>query len=320
MKNMKVFITRKIPQDGIDILKKEKLEIEIFPYDRPPTKEEIIRGVKDANALISLLTDKIDREVIDSAPELKVIGNYAVGYNNIDVEYAKKKGIVVVNTPGVLTDATADLTFALLLSAARRVVEGDKFMREGKFKGWAPMLLLGKDIWGATIGIIGAGRIGQAVAQRAKGFHMKILYYSRRRKIDFERETGAKFVSLEKLLKEADFVTIHTPLTKETYHLLGEREFKMMKEGAILINTSRGEVVDENAMLKALKSGKLFAAGLDVFHGEPHVNPELFELTNVVLTPHIGSATERTRRKMAMMVCSDVLRVLCGEEPENRVV
>ncbi len=320
MKNMKVFITRKIPQDGIDILKKEKLEIEIFPYDRPPTKEEIIRGVKDANALISLLTDKIDREVIDSAPELKVIGNYAVGYNNIDVEYAKKKGIVVVNTPGVLTDATADLTFALLLSAARRVVEGDKFMREGKFNGWAPMLLLGKDVWGATIGIIGAGRIGQAVAQRAKGFHMKILYYSRRRKIDFERETGAKFVSLEKLLKEADFVTIHTPLTQETYHLLGEREFKMMKEGAILINTSRGEVVDENAMLKALKSGKLFAAGLDVFHGEPHVNPELFELTNVVLTPHIGSATERTRRKMAMMVCSDVLRVLCGEEPENRVV
>ncbi len=320
MKNMKVFITRKIPQDGIDILKKEKLEIEIFPYDRPPTKEEIIRGVKDANALISLLTDKIDREVIDSAPELKVIGNYAVGYNNIDVEYTKKKGIVVVNTPGVLTDATADLTFALLLSAARRVVEGDKFMREGKFKGWAPMLLLGKDIWGATIGIIGAGRIGQAVAQRAKGFHMKILYYSRRRKIDFERETDAKFVSLETLLKEADFITIHTPLTKETYHLLGEREFRMMKEGAILINTSRGEVVDENAMLKALKSGKLFAAGLDVFHGEPHVNPELFELTNVVLTPHIGSATETTRRKMAMMVCSDVLRVLCGEEPENRVV
>ena len=317
---MKVFITRRIPEDGIALLRKENIEIEIFPYERPPTKEEIIQGIRDADALISLLTDKIDREVIDSASNLKVIGNYAVGYNNIDVKYAKKKGIMVVNTPGVLTDATADLTLALLLSAARRVVEGGNFMRHGKFNGWAPMLLLGKDVWGATIGIIGAGRIGQAVARRARGFNMKILYYSRRKKINFEEETGAEFVPLETLLRAADFVTIHTPLTKETYHLLGEREFKMMKDGAILINTSRGEVIDESALLNALKSGKLFAAGLDVFHNEPDVNPELFKLPNVVLTPHIGSATERTRRKMAIMVCSDVLRVLHGEEPENRVV
>ncbi len=317
---MKVFVTRKIPEDGIKILEGAGLDVEIFPHNSPPSKSEIIEGVRDADALISLLVDKIDREVMDSAPDLKVIGNYAVGYNNIDVEYAKKKGIVVTNTPGVLTDATADLAFALLLAAARRVVEGDGFMRQGKFNGWAPMLLLGKDVWGATIGIIGAGRIGQAVGRRAKGFNMRILYYSRKRKKEFEKETGAKFVSLEELLKEADFITIHTPLTEETRHLIGKREFEIMKDGAVLINTARGEVVDEKAMIEALNSGKLFAAGLDVFYGEPNVNPELFELPNVVLTPHIGSATESTRRKMAEMVCKDVVRVLNGQEPLHRVV
>ncbi|EDY34546.1 D-isomer specific 2-hydroxyacid dehydrogenase, catalytic domain, putative [Aciduliprofundum boonei T469] len=316
---MKIFLTRKIPDDGIKILKNAGLDIEIFPYDRIPKKEEIIAGIKDADALISLLADRIDKEIIDSAPKLKVIGNYAVGYNNIDVKYAKKKGIIVTNTPGVLTDATADLTFALILAAARRVVEGDKFMRQGKFKGWAPMLMLGKDVWGATIGIIGAGRIGQAVAKRAKGFNMRILYYSHKRK---EEMNGlrAKFVSLEELLRESDIITLHVPLTPETRHLIDYKEFELMKEGAILINTARGEVVNEEAMLKALKSGKLFAAGLDVFYNEPKVNPELFKMDNVVLTPHIGSATERTRRKMAEIVCSDVVRVLRGEEPMNRVV
>ena len=317
---MKVFLTRKIPDDGIRILKDAGLEIEIFPYDRIPRKEEIIAAVRNADALISLLTDKIDKEIIDSAPKLKVIGNYAVGYNNIDVEYAKKKGIIVTNTPGVLTDATADLTFALILAAARRVVEGDKFVRQGKFNGWAPMLMLGKDVWGATIGIIGAGRIGQAVARRAKGFNMRILYYSRTRKEEMEKELGAKFVSLEDLLKESDIITLHVPLTPKTKHLIDYEEFEIMKDGAILINTSRGEVVNEEAMLNALKSGKLFAAGLDVFYNEPNVNPELFKMDNVVLTPHIGSATERTRRKMAEMVCNDVVRVLIGEEPMNKVV
>ena len=316
---MKVFLTRKIPEDGIKILKNAGLEIEIFPHNRIPKKEEIIAGVRDADALISLLADRIDKEIIDSAPKLKVIGNYAVGYNNIDVEYAKKKGIIVTNTPGVLTDATADLTFALILAAARRVVEGDKFIRQGKFNGWAPMLMLGKDVWGATIGIIGAGRIGQAVARRAKGFNMRILYYSRTRKEEMDG-LGAKFVSLEELLRESNIITLHVPLTSDTRHLIDYKEFELMKEGAILINTARGEVVNEEAMLKALKSGKLFAAGLDVFYNEPNVNPELFKMDNVVLTPHIGSATERTRRKMAEMVCSDVVRVLRGEEPVNRVV
>ncbi len=317
---MKVFITRKIPEDGIRILEEADLEVDVFPRNRPPSKREIIDGVKDADALISLLVDKIDREVIDSAPNLKVIGNYAVGYNNIDVEYAKQRGIVVTNTPGVLTDATADLAFSLLLAAARRVVEGDRFMRDGKFNGWAPMLMLGKNVWGATIGIIGAGRIGQAVGRRAIGFNMRILYYSRQRKIEFEKETGAKYVPLDTLLRESDFITLHVPLTKETHHLIGKREFELMKDGSILINTARGEVVDEKYLIEALKSGKLFAAGLDVYYGEPHVNPELFKLPNVVLTPHIGSATENTRRKMAEMVCSDVVRVLRGEEPEHRVV
>jgi len=317
---MKVFLTRKIPDDGIRILKDAGLEIEIFPYDRIPRKEEIIAGVRNVDALISLLTDKIDKGIIDSAPKLKVIGNYAVGYNNIDVEYAKKKGIIVTNTPGVLTDATADLTFALILAAARRVVEGDKFVRQGKFNGWAPMLMLGKDVWGATMGIVGAGRIGQAVARRAKGFNMRILYYSRTRKEEMEKELGAKFVSLEELLKESDIITLHVPLTPKTKHLIDYEEFEIMKDGAILINTSRGEVVNEEAMLNALKSGKLFAAGLDVFYNEPNVNPELFKMDNVVLTPHIGSATERTRRKMAEMVCNDVVRVLIGEEPMNKVV
>ena len=317
---MLVFLTRRLPEDGIKILESAGLDVKIFPEDRQPTKEEIIRGVRNADALISLLSDPIDRKVIDSAPKLKVIGNYAVGFNNIDVEYAKEKGIVVVNTPGVLTETTADLAFALILAASRRVVEGDKFMRNGKFHGWAPMLLLGKEVYGATLGIVGAGRIGQAVGRRAKGFNMRILYYSKTRKPAFEKEVGAEYRNLDDLLRESDIITLHVPLTPDTKHLIGEREFKIMKDGTILVNTARGEVVDEAAMLRALKSGKLFAAGLDVFYGEPKVNPELFKLKNVVLTPHIGSATEKTRRKMAEMVCSDVVRVLAGEEPENRVV
>ncbi len=317
---MRVFLTRRIPEDGLRILRDAGLDVNIFKEDRQPTKEEIIEGVRDANALISLLSDAIDREVMDSAPKLKVIGNYAVGYNNIDVDYAKKRGIVVVNTPGVLTETTADLAFALILAAARRVVEGDRFMRDGRFRGWEPMLLLGKEVYGATLGIVGAGRIGQAVARRAKGFNMRILYYSRTRKPDFEKEIGAEYRDLDDLLRESDIITLHVPLTPETRHLIGEREFAMMKDGAILVNTARGEVVDEDAMIRALKSGKLFSAGLDVFYGEPQVNPELFKLKNVVLTPHIGSATEKTRRRMAEMVCRDVVRVLRGEEPEHRVV
>ncbi len=317
---MKVFITRKIPEEGIEILRKNALNVEIYPHDRIPEKKEIIEGVKDADALISLLSDKIDREIIDSAPKLKVIGNYAVGYNNIDVEYAKKKGITVVNTPEVLTETTADLAFALILAASRRVVEGDKFLREGKFKGWLPLLMLGKEVYSSTLGIIGAGRIGQAVGRRAKCFNMKILYYSRSRKMEFEKETGAKFVSFETLLKESDIITIHVPLNRNTYHLISDEEMKMMKDGVILVNTARGEIIDEKALIKYLKKGKFFSVGLDVFENEPNINEKLLKFKNVIITPHIGSATEKTRKKMAEMVCNDVARVLSGKEPINRVV
>ncbi len=317
---MKVFITRKIPEQGIRILTGNGIEVEVFSGDRMPSKDEIIKGIKDADALISLLTDHIDCEVVESGKKLKVIGNYAVGFNNIDIECARKRGIIVVNTPGVLTETTADLTFALILAATRRIVEGSNIIRKGEFKGWAPLFLLGKEVYGSTLGILGAGRIGQAVGRRAQGFNMRILYNSRSRKPQFEKDTNAKFVSLKELLLESDILTIHVPLTKETYHMIGEREMAMMKDDAVIVNTSRGEVIDENSLIKFLQHGKFFAVALDVFENEPEVNPDLLQFDNVLITPHIGSATRKTRIKMAEMVCSDVLRILKGEEPLHRVV
>ncbi len=313
----RVFVTRRIPR--LELLEREDIALDVFEEDRPPTKAEIIEGVRDADALICLLTDPIDKEVISSAPRLRVIGNYAVGYNNIDVDEATRRGIAVLNTPGVLTETTADLAFALLLAAARRVVEGDRFMREGRFNGWAPRLLLGVDVHGKTLGIVGMGRIGAAVARRAVGFNMRVLYWSRRRKEEVERETGAEYVPLDRLLEESDFVSVHTALTPETYHLIGEREIRRMKRGAILVNVARGEVVDERALIRALRDGHLRAAALDVYEGEPRVNPELLELENVVLTPHIGSASVETRTRMAGMVIEGVLTVLRGGRPGNIV-
>jgi len=312
----KIFITRRLPEEGIKML--EEHELEIYEGDIPPSKEEIIEGVRGKDALICLLTDKIDGEVMDSSPNLKIIANYAVGIDNIDLEEANKRGIVVTNTPGVLTETVADLTWALMMSISRRIVEGDEFMRKGKFKGWAPLLMLGGDVYGKTLGIIGAGRIGKAVAKRAKGFNMKIIYYSRKRKKEME-EIGADFVDLPTLLKESDFVSLHIPLTKETYHLIGEKEFKMMKSSAYLINTARGKCIDEGALVKALKEGWIRGAALDVFENEPHVMPELKELKNVVITPHIGSASYETRSKMAVMVAENVLAALNGKMPPNCV-
>ena len=313
----KIFITRRLPEEGLRLLKEH--ELEIYEGDAPPSKEEIIEGVKDKDVLICLLTDKIDAEVMDSAPNLKIIANYAVGIDNIDVEEATKRGILVTNTPGVLTETVADLAWALLMAIARRIVEGDKFMREGKFKGWAPLLMLGSDVYGKTIGIIGAGRIGSAVARRAKGFNMRILYYSRKRNEKLEEECNAKYVDLETLLKEADFVSLHTPLTEETYHMIGEKGLKMMKPTAYLINTARGKCVDENALVKALKEGWIKGAALDVFENEPAIHPELKKLDNVVLTPHIGSASYETRSKMAVMVAKNVIAALEGKLPPNCV-
>lgn len=316
---MKVFVTYRIPEIGLRELKK-RFEVFVNEKDELLKKEEIIELARDADALITLLADTIDREVIDNLKNLKIIANYAVGYNNIDVDYAKQKGILVTNTPDVLTETTADLAWALLLSVARRIVEADKFVREGKFKGWRPELLLGDDVFGKTLGVIGFGRIGQAVAKRALGFNMKVLYYSRTRKSEeLERRLNATYVSLEELLKSSDFITIHTPLTKETYHLIDRKEFEIMKDGSYLINTSRGSVVNEKELVNALKSGKIKGAALDVFENEPEVTSELLQMDNVVLAPHIGSASVETREKMALMVVENVIAALDGLRPPNLV-
>jgi len=245
---MKVFVTYKIPDDGLNILK-EKYELDVHEGEDFLTKEEMIERVKDADAVITQLRDPIDKEFIDAGKKLKIIANYAVGYNNIDVEYARLKGIYVTNTPGVLTEATADIAWALLLAVARKIIPADKFVREGKFKGWKPKLFLGYEIYGKTLGIIGMGRIGQAVARRALGFGMKVIYHNRKRlPEEIENKYNANYVDLETLLKTSDFISINVPLTKETYHLLNEEKLSLLKPNAILINTARGPVVDEKAL------------------------------------------------------------------------
>ncbi|MBP8661607.1 MAG: D-glycerate dehydrogenase, partial [Mesotoga sp.] len=286
----KIFYTYRIPDEGMLLLK--NYEISGNNEDRFLSKEEIIKGARDASALISLLSDRIDSEVISSLPKLKVIANYAVGYNNIDIEEAKRRKIRVTNTPGALTDATADLTMALLLATSRRIVEGDRLVREHKFEGWKPGLLKGPALKGKILGIVGMGRIGKAVASRAKAFGMNILYHNRKPLLQSEEEElCVKHVSLEELLKSSDFISLHVPLMGETYHLLNEKRLSLLKPEAIIINTSRGAVIDEKALIKALKDGKIAGAGLDVYEEEPFVPQELIDLPNVVLLPHLGSAT-----------------------------
>jgi len=315
----KIYVTRRIPQPGLDILA-EVFEVEVNPYDRVVTREELIAGVKGKDALLCLLTDKIDAEVMDAEPRLKVIANYAVGFDNVDVTAATRRGIPVTNTPGVLTDTTADLAFTLLLATARRVVEADKFMRGGRYQGWAPMLLLGQDIHHKTLGIVGFGRIGQAVAERASGFHMRILYSDARRASgEVENKYNAEFRELADLLRESDFISLHVPLTESTYHLISDEEFDLMKKTAILVNTSRGPVVDEKALVRALKAGKIAGAGLDVYEREPECEPELKELDNVIIVPHIASASVETRTKMATMAAENAVAVIRGEVPPNLV-
>lgn len=320
MKRFKVFVTRKILEEGLNMLR-ERYDVEVSDYDGVIPREMLLKKVKGADALVSLLTDNIDAEVMDAAgPNLKIIANYAVGYNNIDVEEATKRGIMVTNTPGVLTETTADFAWTLLMAIARRIVEADKFVREGKFRGWEPMLLLGTDVFGATLGIVGFGRIGQAMARRALGFNMRVLYYDNSRVDEqLEKELKATFVDLPTLLKESDFVTLHVPLTKQTHHLIGEKELKMMKKDAYLINTARGPVVDEKALVKALKEGWIKGAALDVFENEPEIEPELLKLDNVVLAPHIASASYATRSKMSVMVAENIIKALNGEVPPNLV-
>lgn len=320
MTKPRVFVTSKIPEQGLKILF-ENFDVQVSDYDGLIPKKILLEKVKGIDGLLCLLADTIDKEVMEAAgPQLKIIANYAVGYNNIDVEEATKKGIMVTNTPGVLTETTADLAWALMMAIARRIVEGDKFVRAGKFRGWEPMLLLGTDLYGATLGIVGFGRIGQAVARRAIGFNMKVLYYSRSRVNEqIEKELNATYVDLETLLKESDFVSLHLPLTKQTYHLIGQDQLKLMKKEAYLINTARGPIVDEKALVKALKENWIRGAALDVFENEPQIEPELLELENVVLAPHIGSASYNTRTKMSIMAAENIVKALSGEIPPNLV-
>lgn len=328
-----VFVTRKIPEPGFQLLREEGLEVKVNPYDRPLTKDEIIAGTAGADAIISLLTDKINAEIIEASSRLKIIANYAVGFNNIDLDAATARGIMVTNTPGILTETTADFAWALLMAVARRVVDGDAFVRGGNFKGWEPELLLGGDVYGKTLGIIGLGRIGRAVARRARGFNMKVIYYkssgpdkSTERQLclpetdeNAEKKFAVEYRPLDELLREADFVSLHVPLNESTFHLIGEKELKMMKTSAYLINTARGTVIDEKALVKALQKGEIAGAGLDVFENEPTVAPELIKMPNVVLAPHIGSASRETRVGMAVMAAENVLAALRGEIVPNLV-
>ncbi|MCK9524625.1 MAG: D-glycerate dehydrogenase [Limnochordia bacterium] len=314
-----VFVTRKLPGSALEQLNSQ-CHVTVNPADRNMTKTELVKAVVGQDALISMLSDPIDSDVIAAGSRLKVIANYAVGFNNIDLTAAGQRSIPICNTPDVLTNASADFAWALLMSTARRVIEGDSMTRDGQFTGWAPKLLLGVEVYGKTLGVIGAGRIGQAVAKRALGFDMRTVYHNRTRlPHTVEKEYNMEYVDLETLLGISDFVSLHCPLTPETRHLVGQAELEAMKPTAVLINTARGPVVDEAALVAALKNRTIYGAGLDVFEDEPTLKPGLAELPNVVLAPHIASAADETRSNMVEMVVRDVLAVLAGQRPANLV-
>jgi len=319
MQKPKVLVTRRIPQPGLDMLY-EHCEVELNEEERVLTKEEIVERIKDKDGMLCLLTDEIDDEILGAAPNLRGVANYAVGFNNIDVAAATKRKIPVTNTPGVLTETTADFAWALLMAAARRVVESDRFTREGKYTGWGPSLFLGVDVYGKTLGLVGLGRIGKAVAKRAYGFDMKVLYYDLHRlSPEEEKALNLTYVSLPELLQTSDFVSLHVPLTPDTRHLISKEELAMMKKTAVLVNTARGPVVDEAALVEALRNGEIFAAGLDVYEDEPELAPGLAELDNVVVAPHIASASVETRTKMATMAAENLIAMLQGKRPPNIV-
>lgn len=312
---MKVHVTRPIPDSALELLRGNGCSVTVPEDPGLPVREELLRAVAGCDGILSLLTESVDSELLDHAPGLKVVANMAVGYDNIDVEAARLREIVVCNTPGVLTESTADFTWALLLAAARRIHEADQMVRKGEFRWWGPMLLLGRDLHGKTLGIVGLGRIGRAVARRAAGFGMRILYHSRSEK----PEVQARRVGLEELLGSSDFVSLHTPLTEETHHLLGAAELSLMKPEAILVNTSRGPVVDEGALVTALREGQLGGVGLDVFEREPEVHPGLLKEPRAVLAPHAASATVETRTLMAEMAAQGIVDVLQGRTPQHVV-
>ncbi|HOX36608.1 MAG TPA: D-glycerate dehydrogenase [Candidatus Brocadiia bacterium] len=315
----KVYVTRPVPDSGPKMLLDAGFDARVSDEDRVLTRDEIIANIRDCEGVFCLLTDKFDGAVMDCAPKLRIIGQMAVGYDNIDVAAATARGIAVSNTPGVLTDATADLAWALLMSASRRVVEGDRWMRSGTWAGWGPMQLLGGDLAGRTLGIVGAGRIGYAVARRSRGWDMKVLYHDPIARPEMESELGARKVGIEELLRESDYISLHCPLIPETRHFIGKAQLEMMKPTAYLINTSRGPVIDEAALAEALMNKRIAGAGLDVYENEPKVNPVLMKLDNVVLLPHLGSASTGTRQKMSAMTAENIIAALEGRTPPNCV-
>jgi len=316
---MKVYVTRPVFEEAIDRLRRE-FEVELNTEDRILPKQELITHLSDKDGALTLLTDAIDLEVLESTPRLKVIANFAVGFNNVAVDSATKLGVVVTNTPGVLTETTADFAWTLLMAAGRRVVEADKFARAGKFKAWGPKMLLGYDIYGKTLGLVGLGRIGQAVARRAAGFNMRVVFHDPESIPErMIKELGVTRLPFDELLRVSDFISLHVPLFPETHHLLNDRTFALMKPTCIVINTSRGPVVDEKALVRAVRDGKIAGAGLDVFEREPEIEPELFAMENVILAPHIASASHETRLRMCMMAADNLIAALKGERPPNLV-
>ncbi len=314
-----VFVTTQAFPEAINRLAEQGHDVHTTDKALMP-REELLDGVAEAEALVCLLADRVDEELFEHAPNLRVVANLGVGVDNIDVQAATRRGVAVTNTPDVLTETTADLGWALLMAAARRIVEGDVHLREHGFPGWTFIPPhLGVDVFGATLGVVGAGRIGSAVARRALGFSMPVLYCARTGKPELESTVGAQRVSLDRILTESDFLVLCVPLSEDTHHLIGRRELARMKDTAVLVNIARGPVVDEEALVEALRAGRPRAAGLDVFEREPEVHPGLLPLTNVVVTPHIGSATEATRKKMAHLAVDGVLAILSGRQPPNLV-
>jgi lactate dehydrogenase-like 2-hydroxyacid dehydrogenase len=315
MSGKNVYVTRAIPDLGIDLLRRKCDAVTVNPHDRAHTREELLEAVRSRDGVLCQLADSIDAAVMDAAGACRVFSNFAVGYDNIDVPEATRRGIVVTNTPDVLTDATADLAWGLILAVSRRLVEGDRITRGGKFAGWGPMVMLGTEVTGKTLGLLGAGRIGTAVGLRARGFRMQVIYADPIPSETLRQEVGARRVTTEALFEESDFVSLHVPLRESTRAFVGERLLSLMKPTAFLINTSRGPVVDEKMLVKFLKAGRIAGAALDVYQDEPKLSPGLSKLPNVVLSPHIGSATVETRNRMSLLAAENLVAVLEGRRP-----
>lgn len=317
MAKSSIYVTRMIPQQTIDTLR-EHYDVEVNPHDRALTREELLQAVRGRNAIISLLTDTIDGAVLDAAgAQCRIVANYAVGFNNFDLSAATTRGVILTNTPGVLDDATATHAWALLLATARRISESERYVRAGKWQGWAPMAFIGQDVDNMTLGIAGLGRIGQRFARKAAAFDMNIIYTDAKPNTEFERQYNARFVDKATLLRESDYLSLHLPLLSETHHYIGAAEMAAMKPTAVLINAARGPLVDEKALVAALREKVIWGAGLDVFEDEPKLAPGLAELDNVVVVPHIASATAQTRLAMGKIAADNVIRVLNGEAPLN---